>query len=154
MRLYNITKELHKAVKATADKFGKEVEISNRSLLVRYQHLNSARVVTWKYSRISDYDERRNHRAVVAIDGPQVKHILKAFKDELGENPESLTYDYYEDDYPNVHQAFEDGVTHGQTPKLRAEALCKEWLDGLDPLIESEPEQVLRELTKILSNCK
>jgi hypothetical protein len=85
-----------------------------------------------------------------AIQTPQIRQILLAFKEVLGANPEYTKIQKTSSFEETYISAYNFGFQYGITPDSQAEALCSRWLDGLEPMIEREPETVLSELLDIL----
>jgi hypothetical protein len=107
-----------------------------------------------------------NYPDLNIMEAKQIRQILVAFKDILGENPEIEIFEkaikgnevkisspaYLDTEWVKVFKIHNEGleIIKKMTPKSQAEVLCQKWLDGLEPLIETNPEQVLNELLEIL----
>lgn len=94
-----------------------------------------------------------------AIKAPQIRNILLSLSDTLGENyfnQETANEEAKQQNYfssAELSDAYERGYYScllNFHHKTIAEALCQKWLDGLNPLIDQEPEQVLSELLEVL----
>jgi len=92
-----------------------------------------------------------------AIDPPQIRQILQAFEGVLGDNPEYIKKFEELTDIAN-ELGFDEcpkcgtNIFHQTEEKNYSQALCQKWLDGLNPMFDSEPEKVLEELNEILEN--
>lgn len=151
--LYNLTKELHTIIQEKAEKHGLKIEIIGdygwHKLGDEYVYENTDAV-----QKLPDF---------VGLEAPQIRQILLAFKEVLGENPEYSHYfnatnrmiaiavlNELEEQYKYMNgygQAMIDTL-----PKTQAEALCEKWLDSLTPMFETNPEQVLIELLEVLKS--
>ena len=116
----------------------------------------------------SQYNDFQDAKALIAIEPPQIKQILIAFEEKLGENPEykkrqiqkNILEEGKEKDgtdfevlmYKMAYKNSSDLLK--LTPQTQSEALCQKWLDGLNPLFDSNPTQVLTELLEVLQNIK
>jgi hypothetical protein len=186
--LYTITNELHKVIQAKAEKFGVEIEIENNQFW--YFDPTTKGTPTFAQSvKLFKHTITRRRIDVPAIQAPQIRAILLAFKEVLGSNPyhaeikRKLDTEFggYGYPYPEDHKFYKGGsiidfytnVSQKQkyfahnpivnaswgarymeelnnTPKTKSEALCAKWLDGLTPLFDTSPEQVLSKLLEIL----
>ena len=90
------------------------------------------------------------------ISSNTIRQILIAFKDLLGENPKFTELENaiknLKDGHYNRYVMCVTHIVNGYIPQSKAEALCHKWLDGLNPLFDSEPELVLEELLEVLQN--
>lgn len=98
----------------------------------------------------------------------QIRQILIAFEEKLGENPEykkrqiqkNILEEGKEKDgtdfevlmYKMAYKNSSDLLK--LTPQTQSEALCQKWLGGLEPLFDQNPTQVLTELLEILQTIK
>ena len=89
----------------------------------------------------------------------QIKQILIALEKVLEENPEILKINNqgygdcrleYSGDHYLIIDYWDDIREIGYIKY--SEALCQKWLDGLNPLITTNPDQVLSELIEVLEN--
>lgn len=146
--IYSLTKNLHEIVQEKAKKFGKEIKIESNKYYVEH-HKN---------------DEINGVELYYIPEAPQIRQILIAFQDELGDNQVFLkfykragvTYDIsnnllgVEDGNGNWYEMSPEEWGLSPIPKSQAEALCHRWLDGLEPLFDRESETVLQELINVL----
>jgi hypothetical protein len=145
--LYIITAELHELIQAKAEKFG--IEITYLATQSDYLILENGRTPSWNYATDynSDFKERYGHlKGCFKLEAPQIKHILLAFKEVLGYNPELGKHN---GDFNDYVKGWNDSF-RCYMPEYQAEALCAKWLDGLTPLFDSKPETVLSELLEVL----
>jgi hypothetical protein len=96
-----------------------------------------------------------------AIQPSQIRQILIHLQDILGENPEYNEIDWKKKG-SSIEFTWDEWNTGGLSTdyisflglklpaKHQAEALCQKWLDGLNPMIDSNPEKVLGELNEII----
>ena len=108
----------------------------------------------------------------------QIKQILIAFEEILGESDEiknekmclgmtEITYDFFkkgkigggnsvEIDELNFKNSIarHEGLIANFLIKTQSEALCQKWLNGIKPLFDQNPTQVLTELLEVLQNIK
>lgn len=176
--IYELTKKIHETIDLINAKYGLEIEIKSDNDTVIYEtgminadgsaEINKAKI-DYCECYISGTGElmRLSSNNFVAftlaedwqfeIGEYQIKQILNALKDLLGENPE------YEELENAIKNLYKDGgydryvmcVTHivnKYIPQSQAEALCQKWLDGLNPIFDSNPEMVLTELLEVLEN--
>jgi len=101
----------------------------------------------------------------LAIQAPQIRQILLALQDELGENPEykrvkadldhewklSLLDSEISKQVSETIRIFGGFILVG-IPEKQSEALCKKWVDTLTPLFDKDPEKVLTEFLELLEN--
>ena len=94
-----------------------------------------------------------------AIQEPQIKQILIAFEEKLGENPvhiqDKILLKIQKDRKSRdslIEKLLESLIE--QTAETKSEALCQKWLDGIKPLFDQNPTQVLTELLEILQTIK
>jgi hypothetical protein len=127
--LYTITDELHEVIQAKAKKFGVEIDLTNNVFVIGNRICRLNAVETPDY-----FSESTN--SALAIQAPQIRQILLAFKEVLKKTQ-------------NVYIAKTDEQKIWIANKI-SETLCRKWLDGLQPLFESNPELVLSELLEIL----
>jgi hypothetical protein len=78
----------------------------------------------------------------------QIRQILNALKDVLGKNPKYTLYVGLGD---NWHATNSRNDIFASVPKTKSDALCAKWLDSLNPLIDTNPDQVLSELVDVLN---
>jgi hypothetical protein len=155
---YELTKQIHELLTQIKTKYGLDIEIKGEYIYqemltkdkaidcVYLQHLHPdffSRLVV--EGELNSWD---SYKILPVIKDQQIRQILFALKDIL-------------DDIANTKNRFQrEGISgtmrviefgFGRQPELKAEALCEKWLDGLNPLIESEPEKVLEELKETLT---
>jgi hypothetical protein len=173
---YELTKQIHEILTQINKKYGLNIEIKGEYIYkemltkdktvddVYLQHLHpdffSDVVVEGKLMSWDSY------KILPVIQAPQIKQILFGLKDVLGESDDwkSAKLEMEEDgdfgDLSNIiydksffcvyNIKYNESIIYGST-KSQAEALCAKWIDGLTPLIESEPEKVLEELKETLT---
>jgi hypothetical protein len=129
--IYNLTATIHTLAQEKAKKHGLELEIESDFF---WETENNTIFIP------NDIQDNQGYLCSV-IEVPQIRQILLAFKDILGDNPEYTKY--------SKSAQFHYFLT---LQKNYAEALCHKWLDGLNPLFAREPETVLQELIQILKN--
>ena len=167
--LYTITGELHEVIQAKAEKYG--VEITHLATQSYYLILENGHTPSWNYATDykSDFKERYGHlKGCFKLEDQNIRAILLAFKDVLGENPlytqeknkwlkeqkqyrgkiayNSVCITFRELDY--LLEGY--GEPFYRLKKSQAETLCSKWLDGLEPMFNRELETVLSELLEVL----
>lgn len=91
----------------------------------------------------------------VAIQASQLRQILVGLKEVLGENPETARKQnerlFYRSNQKIIWlDTFY--IRYRECLVSQSEALCQKWLDGLNPLFDTDPISVLTELGEILEN--
>jgi hypothetical protein len=141
--LFELTKKLHQTIQEKAEKHGLETKIKNifrECEYFFYEIFDVEGTITQRLSSVYLYEPigRREppfKRLCPAIQAPQIRQILLAFKEVLGESEEIKELNIK--NTPN---------------RFYVDELCSRWLDGLEPLFVREPETVLTELLEILKN--
>jgi hypothetical protein len=87
------------------------------------------------------------HNFTGAIQAPHIRQILFELKDVLDVLAKTKTKTETNKMIGGMRAI---GFEFKSQPQLKAESLCHKWLDGLTPLIDTEPEKVLTELLEIL----
>jgi len=154
---YQITKKIHEAIEI------KKVAITQSCYLIDNTGLIEHEQKT--YHKTSDLA----YGCVRLIEEPQIRQILLALQEELGENPDWTTSTELQyttnENTGSDHQLITDYnyfmLTDGDKPSKvdflyqgycsYSKALCKKWLDGLTPLFDTDPIAVLTELLEILT---
>ena len=116
--------------------------------------------INQKYGLEIDIKSGSKYTTEWTITSNTIKQILNALKDMLGENPNiKRRKDGFSGAYHNPQGFFMAEIVHddnGEVDELNfaflARDLCYKWLDGLNPLFDSEPEKVLEELLEVLEN--
>ena len=162
----NLSKKIYKTILGLSEKLGKDIKIECEPWSI----LNSKSLKQGSQQvEIDDTGVKNYIDFTPPIEATQIRQILLAVKDELGDNPimeldeETIFYEEYlpkMTDYEKYlwdKKAWLDGGKKiGYQPiwvsKSYSEALCNKWLDGLTPLFDSEPVPVLKELLEILEN--
>jgi len=152
--LYRITATLHTLAQEKAKKHGLELEIEPTNLAGwKIPMCYAPNGEVWQMN-CKNANKMFKTETVLIFFEPQIRQILWVFRDVLGENPEytatNWTYGGVVD--PNFQNEELWRAKLERFPKSQAEALCHKWLDGLNPLINSEPETVLTELITILES--
>ena len=153
--LYNLTQQLHQTIKEKAEKHGLELVIESDYIWF-YQNLKSktGEDLSGYYCECFNANDTDHPGDFIsAIQAPQIRQILLAFKEVLGENP-ILTenrnlYEKYGSKFNFVEFSVFKEITN-YIVEFQAEAIGQKWLDGLEPMIDRELEQVLTELLEIL----
>jgi len=147
--LYQLTKTLHTLAQKKAKKHGLELVIKSDFMIDKNGEI---------YQNAEFMNGGMTKDLLPTIQEPQIRQILLAFKDVLGENPEKIELGFFAINF-NIFGDKNDMKKWNKLseviedlPKSQAEALCKKWLDGLSPLIDSDPEKVLEELKQILQS--
>jgi hypothetical protein len=138
-KIYETTKQIHKTIILVNRKYGLNIDIKSDNDFVIYATSDSNQ--EWQ----SEINEK------------EIKIILNALKDYLGDNTEHAEMDYgiknlYKDGGYSKYTAKVEDVAKKYTPDTLAGSFCHKWLDGLNPMFESEPEKVLEELLEVLKN--
>jgi len=151
--LYKLTKEIHELLPQVKAKYGLEFEVKAEKCIY--------------CDKQNEYQEEKTEALLEApqwfIDGSlakleekQLRQILVALKGVLGENPEFLSLEYKIENL--IDESGEGRISRlfsrrlGGTKYFKAETFCQNWLDGLDPLFDREPETVLTELRDLLKS--
>ena len=94
-----------------------------------------------------------------AIQESQIRQILIAFEEKLGENEENKQDKFLLEIQKKrkkrdltIETLLESLIE--KTPDTKSKALCQKWLNGIKPLFDQNPTQVLTELLEILQNIK
>ena len=143
-KMYETTEKIHEVIDLINEKYSLEIDIiSDNNNVIYYTDIVVNTTINCSENYISDTGElmsldSNNYIGFTlaedwqfAIGEKQIKQILVGFKDLLGDTKE-----------------YEDMIV----AKSQAEVLCHKWLDGLNPMFESEPELVLTELLEMLEN--
>jgi hypothetical protein len=141
-KIYTLTQQIHKTIDLINKKYGLEINIYYYLSYSSYKDENDYTVVeSWRCKDKSVYD------SFFLIEEKQIKKILNALKDVLGENPK-----YTEIEKHCTYEECSECGSVDTNPEiyLYSTALCHKWLDGLNPMFESEPEKVLEELLEVL----
>jgi hypothetical protein len=158
--LYQLTAKLHKLIQEKAKKHGLEVEIERNSEEFWYKILDDNGTITQRIGSVYLYEQIGKtpsfKRLCPAIQAPQIRKILLAFQEVLGENIdysyETLVYNFkFSEDRTLIEKNLMERLVT-DCPKTRADFLCRRWLDGLEPLFSVNPETVLTELLETLKN--
>ena len=184
---YQLTKQIHAIIPKLAEKYGKKINIKNDKILyVDTENWTGIEECTLGVHSISidagvlDIREHQFGRSIEnyndwipKIEELQIRQILLAVKDELGDNPEyaemlilknkyadatnvlcypSAVADEYKMKADRLAKKIAYEILLEKTIVYKSEALCNKWLDGLTPLFDSEPVIVLKELLEILEN--
>jgi hypothetical protein len=148
--LYNLTAQIHQNLQKVCEKYGLEkLEIESDYILLPDDC--GPRIFIGGASL-------RNE--IPAIQSPQIRQILLAFKEVLGENPNfKLLENAIKENQLLCNNKYTGLITVSDIflldgglpiPKSQAEALCQKWLDSLTPMFDREPETVLTELLELL----
>jgi hypothetical protein len=134
--IYNLTKQINEILPKLCKKHGLELMVE------------SDKIIYWDNfpEKPSDYHIGDSSmlvnapdwflkKAVLLIQEPQIRQILLALKDVLGQDPDLWWCDV---------------TNRALSPESLSEALCQKWLGNLQPMFDSEPETVLTELLQIL----
>jgi hypothetical protein len=171
------TKQIHDTIDKINQKYGLEIDIESDNVIYQTGKINVDGSAVINKAKI-DYCEcyisetgelmRLSSNNFVAftlakdwqyeIGEYQIKQILIALKDVLGEDDISKQLKVYAEKWLKI--GGRNAGKHTELlyerwyslPKTVAEALCKKWLDGLNPLFDSDREKVLEELLEILQN--
>jgi len=141
--LYTATQNCLETVQKKAKELGLEIELKNDYKI--------SLAVGTLYTQYSGEPLRGE---LPAIQAPQIKQILLAFQEVLGENPEHIKFDgFLNTPFENEKEMLDVANTCGliQKAKSKAEALCQKYLNELNPMFDREPIQVLEELTEIIN---
>lgn len=137
--LYNLTKSIHNEVERINPKLGLEIEIESDYFLIDYENgeigkfgESEIKIIAQKFESLG----AGKCEYIPAIQAPQIRQILVGLKEVL---KTEIKYDSMFGDM---------WITNPNT----ANNLCQKWLDGLEPLFDREPENVLNELLEILKN--
>jgi len=163
--LYQITKQLHETIQNKAKELGKKFEI--KSDFIWLERNGEYKIHYNRYASILSMADKVVKLKCLAIEVTQIREVLIALQDILGENPEleKAQKSINTIEQLDVHEPYfnerNKTLAIGRAiqfqfllPKSQSEALCKKWLDGLTPLIDSNPIQVLTELNEILTKLK
>lgn len=136
--LYTLTARIHELLPLINQKYGLEIEVKQEKKFI----IEDGRIFDPKeiIDRIRGKILTRDG-VYPAIQTPQIRQILLALKDVLGDRA----------------RWFFKNILGGQDlerpfPNTVSEALCQRWLEGLNPLFDREPEFVLSELREVLEN--
>jgi|GEM_PF-3758553 len=175
IKKYQLTKQIQSIIPLITEKYNKEIQIENYKVL----YLDIKDKAKCKEATIGCYDQyvsdtgnlmtveqgdratTLSHDFVSKIEEPQIREILIALQEELGENPTySLVYNMEINllKHSKMSEANKKSdVQHRINPLFigfptRSETFCNKWLDGLKPLFDTDPIAVLTELLEILTN--
>jgi hypothetical protein len=147
-KIYTLTKQINEILKQINTKYDLDIEIKSDNYIFNNNII-------------------RNHIGLenpycCLIEAPQIRQILVDLKDVLGENPRIKKGLFeYDGAYHYVNNAFFAEIVHNNNgfdyiDELNfadlSSDLCHKWLDGLTPMIDGEPERVLKELIELLKN--
>ena len=93
------------------------------------------------------YGMKNYYNFTGAIQAPQIRQILFELKDVLDVLANTKTHTETDKMIGGMRAI---GFEFKSQSQFKAEALCRKWLDGLTPLIDTEPDKVLEELLEIL----
>jgi len=155
---YELTKQIHAILPLIAEKYGKEIVLTGDFVWLKKD--GQYKIHHKQYSAVLLMVEKEIKIKSLAIQAPQIRQILLALQDELGKNPEIHKKDVMlkqisETDFSDYRKGIEMGLaTHAKNnlPWYYSEVLCHKWLDGLNPLFDSEPITVLTEFLEVLEN--
>jgi hypothetical protein len=174
--LYTATANLHKAVQEKAEKLGLEIELLNDSYYKIIKHrvfnkfeLESVFKIEGEIETlITGQDNIINvlsKKEIPLIEEKQIRQILLAFQEVLGENPEFIKTDLqlgkdkydFEDMIKTYNKGFDAGL---HQTKTQVKALDDNWLSTIEEngkytgqcMFDREPVKVLEELTTIINN--
>lgn len=159
---YPLSKKINELLPLVAEKYGVEIEIEAEKHYCQYIYEEGLgediEIQPSSELEGSDYEP-----ICPVIEAPQIKQILIALKEVLGETNQ---------DFRNVQKIIEKGfeiearletranlksvieylLMVAKPPQGKADFLCLRWLDGLNPLNDTNPDQVLTELVEVLKN--
>jgi len=162
--LYELHEQLHPLIQAKAEKFGLKIKLYDIEDIYPNGEIHH-----WAEGTLDDDITFLSEiDSVPAIQAPQIRQILLAFREVLGENPlytqeknkwlkeqkqyrgkiayNSVCITFRELDY--LLEGY--GEPFYRLKKSQAETLCSKWLDGLEPMFNRELETVLSELLEVL----
>jgi hypothetical protein len=144
--LYQITKQLHETVQEKAKKHNLELEIESDKYYGNHKITENIQLVSSDLAYHLAIDNNFDHIFGV-IQADQIRQILVAFKDVLIDDKIKKNAEWFKD----IKETDICPYCGFRIIQNQAEDLCDRWLDGLNPLFDREPEKVLTELNKILS---
>ena len=158
-KLYTLTKKIHEAIEKINQKYGLEIDIKSDNDNVIYETdiavnttINCGECYISDTGELMSLDSNNYIGFTLAedwqftINGNEIKQILNALQDLLGENPE-----YTEMEKHCTYEECSECGSVNINPEIYSYsiALCHKWLDGLNPMFESEPVKVLEELLEL-----
>ena len=144
---YELNKQINDLLPKVAQRHGIkiEIELTNKALVTMTSY--SKEFYSVCIGENQDLKLQRNYICPL-IEAPQIKQILNALKGVLGENPKYTLFVGLDD---NWHATNSRNDIFASVHKTKSDALCAKWLDSLNPLIDTNPEQVLSELVDVLN---
>ncbi len=173
---YQLTQQIHQQVHRIAEEKGIKFEIENYKYLYpkdKFSFKDQRTILDEDDNFYLSYRyNEEGYSPTPLIDSEkQIKQILVAVKNILGLNVDwsvikrdlkllqfvSISTDfstfYLNEVNSKVYAFGKKSYLEGRIQALKesqAEALCQKWLDGLEPMFETNPDQVLGELLEIL----
>lgn len=162
-KTYKLNKELHQLVKKNAKKYGIKINCNEEDPRYSDDHTPYDNTNIWidkngnkkseSYMNDQDKWDHLDEAACRLILAPEIREILLAFKEPLGQNPDFKRDEFEQWSDTDKYGAYgfftREIIFIGQL-KSQAEALANRWLDGLEPMINREPEKVLEEVIENL----
>lgn len=127
--IYQPTKEIHLLIPKINQKYDLEIEIKNE----KYIYINNN--ILLPVDQNTGELQKLDAPYYPIIQASQIRQILVVLE-------RILAKPYIECDHRRI---YEGNI-------ITADLLCQKWLDGLNPLIDLEPETVLQELVEVLEN--
>lgn len=154
IKIYETIKQIHKIIKKINEKYGLNINIDDYSITPQGHYLYFNGYSYYVLSDTMDIEKHINNVKngyIKFIQAPQIRIILKELEDLLGDNPDYVNFcKRYKRLCRNCSYDISDSC-YNPFPYLKSEALCAKWIDGLNPLIDREPERVLEELLEELN---
>lgn len=147
-KIYDLTKQIHQLIEKINEKYG---------LIINIKYSGYVHDCLFPEPRLERYKEPVYYQ----IKPHHIRHILLSLSDTLDENyfnQETANEEAKQQNYfssAELSDAFERGYYScllNFHHKTIAEALCQKWLDGFNPMIDTDPEKVLSELLEVLEN--
>jgi len=184
---FQLNQKINEILPKLAEKYGKEIEIENYKVLYLKENDETEIgdcIIGSYINYISNTGDLMtvgeqggiattiSHDWIVKIEAPQIRQILLALQDVLGENPEYTQMQILKNKYADVTNVLYPAVIVEEY-RIKAnmlakkiayeillekavvyysEALCKKWVDTLTPLVDREPVTVLTEFLEVLEN--
>jgi hypothetical protein len=151
---YQLHQQIHTLIQEKAKKHGLEIEIEPTNLAgwkVPMCYTPDGEIWQMDYKKANKMF--KTDKYVPILFAPQIRQILVAFKEVLGENPEKIDLTGLTG-FESAFAIFKNGLI----AKSYSKALDDKWLGASEdeegnyqqPLIDREPETVLTELLEIL----
>ena len=137
--LYTITSKIHELLLQVAQRHDLKIEI---------QSANYYSIINGDLGFYHVTQNYWNNDSINAIHSDQIRQILNALKGVLGKNPKYTLFVGLDD---NWHATNSRNDIFASVPKTKSDALCAKWLDSLNPLIDTNPDQVLSEVVDVLN---